>query len=125
MEQYRVSAIMQKFSLKHKISILTFAIGTIVIGLDFNMAVKPATAFNTEASICQRVVTIVNKTVKENRTEGNIILALEDVSQSFPKKEQTKVDGFVEQYANELIGILVEEGDPSLACALLGVQGAD
>lgn len=121
MEQHRVSAIMQKFSLKHKISILTFAIATTLIGLDFNMAVKPATAIDTEGALCTRVVSTVDKTIKDNPTEENVIAALENVSQLFPVKDRSKVDSFLEQYANELSHILVEEGDPSLACTLLGV----
>ncbi|MBD2512409.1 hypothetical protein H6G91_35230 [Nostoc muscorum FACHB-395] len=59
--------------------------------------------------------------LKDNRTEENIITALENVTQLFPKEDRSQADAFVEQYSNELISVLVEEGDPSLACALIGV----
>ncbi|CAG2120838.1 unnamed protein product, partial [Medioppia subpectinata] len=74
-----------------------------------------------ECVICKRIVTYVVEELKDNRTEQAIITALEHICSLFPQKERSKCDAFVDQYANELIHILVEEGDPDLACTLLGV----
>ena len=74
-----------------------------------------------ECVICKRIVQMVVEELKDNRTEEAIISALKNVCSLFPRKERNKCDSFVEQYADELIHILIEEGDPSLACALLGV----
>jgi len=87
---------------------------------------KPAESVQTlpkdlECDICKRVVEMIMNQLKDNRTEEAIIQALENVCSLFPQKTRQKCDAFIEQYANELIHILIEEGDPGLACALLGV----
>ena len=74
-----------------------------------------------ECVICKRVVQIIVEELKDNRTEESIITALKDVCSLLPKKYRNNCDTFVEEYTNELIHILIEEGDPGLACALLGV----
>lgn len=74
-----------------------------------------------ECDLCKRIVEMIVQQLKDNRTEEAIIQALKGVCSLFPQKGRQKCDDFVEQYANELIHILIEEGDPALACALLGV----
>ena len=81
--------------------------------------IEPQT--DIECLICKRIVTYVVQELEDNRTEKTIIQELQHVCQLFPQKERQKCDDFIEQYADELIHILIEEGDPDLACTLLGV----
>ncbi|XP_054162734.1 prosaposin-like [Oppia nitens] len=74
-----------------------------------------------ECVICKRVVEYVIKQLSDNRTEEEIITALQQVCSLFPVRDRSKCSNFIEQYANELIHILIDEGDPNLACTLLGV----
>ena len=69
---------------------------------------------------CKTVVKLVVKEVDNGRTEERIIGSLETICLPVLKLKQG-CDTFVQQYANELIHILVEEEDPELACTLLGV----
>ncbi|KAK5988842.1 Prosaposin [Cladobotryum mycophilum] len=74
-----------------------------------------------ECVLCKRIVEMVDGDIGANRTEEAIIQSLSTTCTLVPKGDRSKCDTFLEQYANELIHILVEEGDPSLACTLLGV----
>jgi len=74
-----------------------------------------------ECDLCKRVVTTVGGEIKNDRSEEGIIKGLEDVCSQFPRRDRNKCDAFVEQYANELIHVLIEEESPSTACTMLGV----
>jgi hypothetical protein len=81
----------------------------------------PASRGDIECRICLDLAKRVFDDVKGNKTEGKIIQSLEGVCQNVLVKKRTNCDDFVEQYANELIGILVEAESPGSACGRLGV----
>lgn len=79
-------------------------------------------ARDPDCLLCKQVVKIVVSEIHNNRTEESVINALEKVCPLFSVSgARSRCNVFVEQYTDELIHILLEEGDPSLACALLGV----
>lgn len=83
--------------------------------------VQRQTAVDQECVTCKRVVKYVVQELSDNRTEEAIIQSLQSVCNLFPKNDSSNCDMFVEEHKNELIHILIEEGDPDLACTLLGV----
>ncbi|KAJ5813795.1 uncharacterized protein N7503_000545 [Penicillium pulvis] len=73
-----------------------------------------------ECDLCKKVNGQVVNDLPESATEEDIISTLENVCSKF-KSDKSECDTFLEQYSNELVSILVEEGDPERVCALLGV----
>lgn len=64
---------------------------------------------------------MVVEELKDHRSEEAIMAALERVCSLLPRPDRPSCDGFINQYGSELVDIIIEEGDPSLACARLGV----
>ncbi|KAK6826489.1 hypothetical protein RU639_005412 [Aspergillus parasiticus] len=104
--------------------IIPLTIGSLIFALEANSiagAEKSLLRPDLECELCRRVVEVANGKIKDERNEEAIIAALERVCKSFPGKVHNICVGFTEQYTNELIHILIEEADPGLVCALLGV----
>lgn len=78
-------------------------------------------ARDTGCTLCKQVVSIVLNEVKDNRTEEDLKAALEGACNLFPSQSRPTCSNFIDVYTDELLHILVEEADPSLSCALLGV----
>lgn len=72
-----------------------------------------------ECVICKRVVAFIVSELKDRRTEQEIIHVLDRVCVLLPRKEQDQCQTFIDDYTDELIHILTEEGNPNLVCALL------
>jgi len=66
-------------------------------------------------------MTTVNTDIQNNRSEEEIIQSLDNVCGLFPRKDRNKCDTFIEQYTNELIHIIAEGKNSTLACTMLGV----
>ncbi|KAJ6001004.1 hypothetical protein N7481_001413 [Penicillium waksmanii] len=67
-----------------------------------------------ECDVCKSVASSVNKELQGERNEEAIIAAVDNVCSSLPKRDHGKCNTFLEQNANGLIRVLVEEKDPNL-----------
>lgn len=72
-----------------------------------------------ECDFCKQVTTLATRNLGDAPTENDIAQAIGNVCSEFSQGDIAKCDTFIGQYGNELIIILAEERDPSLACALL------
>ncbi|KAG9509153.1 Prosaposin, partial [Fragariocoptes setiger] len=76
-----------------------------------------------DCTLCKRVVSQLEKILKNNATEQEIEQALDRVC-AFIHKDQSKIDEcneMVNKYTDDLIHILTDESDPELVCMLLNV----
>jgi len=84
--------------------------------------VNNETSSTMNCLICKQVAEWAIHKLKDNRTEAAIIQALDEVCDTvFSKHQQPQCESFVKEYADEIIGILKQENDPNMICALLGV----
>ncbi|XP_006889030.1 PREDICTED: prosaposin [Elephantulus edwardii] len=76
--------------------------------------------------VCEYVVKEVVKLVDNNRTEEQIIHALEKVCSKLPTSMSEECQELVDTYGSSILSLLLEEASPELVCSMLhlcSVQG--
>lgn len=71
--------------------------------------------------VCQMMVTELKQMIGDNKTEEEIIQALEKVCSYLPEKYRKQCKDIVDEYADIMIKLLISELDPEQICAQLGL----
>lgn len=71
--------------------------------------------------ICKKLVKIIQRQLKDNATDKQIINVLTEVCEVFPAKDRDNCQQVVKDYADKLIETLTQDIDPNIACALAGL----
>ena len=74
-----------------------------------------------ECQICQLVATELEKQLGVNKTEKEILKAVENVCSYLPGSYKDECDSFVDTYGQEIISALNDKISPSNLCTSLGV----
>ncbi|GBN42353.1 Prosaposin [Araneus ventricosus] len=76
---------------------------------------------NVECDLCKEVIQKVADMVKDQRTEDEIKAALDKVCSYLPSSISAKCESFVNQYTDLIVTLLMQELDPQMVCAELGL----
>lgn len=71
--------------------------------------------------ICKKLVKIIQRQLKDNATDQQIINVLNEVCELFPLKDRDNCHQVVTNYSDKLIETLTQDIDPNIACALAGL----
>lgn len=71
--------------------------------------------------ICKKIVKIIQRQLKDNATDQQIVNVLEEVCEILPSKDKSSCQSVVSNYANKLIEILTQDIDSDTACTLAGL----
>ncbi|XP_055948969.1 uncharacterized protein LOC129981935 isoform X2 [Argiope bruennichi] len=74
-----------------------------------------------ECDLCKQVIGKVEDMIKDQKTEDEIKAALDKVCSYLPSSLSAKCEQFVNQYTDLIVTLLMEELDPQLVCARLGL----
>ena len=74
-----------------------------------------------ECQICQLVATELEKQLGVNKTEKEILKAVENVCSYLPGSYKDECDSFVDTYGQEIISALNDKISPANLCTSLGV----
>nr|CAD7594837.1 unnamed protein product [Timema genevievae] len=72
---------------------------------------------STQCVICEFVMSKLDTMLKDKKTEEEIKVAVHDVCNYLPSTVSTDCNAFVDEYADLVISLLVQELDPNLICA--------
>ncbi|XP_062575849.1 prosaposin-like isoform X2 [Saccostrea cucullata] len=78
-----------------------------------------ASTASVECVICEYVMSEVDDILKENRSRQAIENALQTVCSKLPSTISKECSDFVNQYADLVIDLLIQEGDPKTVCTEL------
>lgn len=79
----------------------------------------PAVEDPNACALCEFVITMLDKKLKDNRTEESIKQALETVCLRLPKSVQQDCGRLVDAYSEEIVEMLLTELKPDEVCAAL------
>lgn len=72
-------------------------------------------------AICKKLVRIIQRQLKDNATDTQIINVLTEVCEVFPRSDRDSCRTVVKDYAKNLIDALTKDVDPDMACAMAGL----
>ncbi|XP_052262835.1 uncharacterized protein LOC127866386 isoform X5 [Dreissena polymorpha] len=71
--------------------------------------------------LCELIIQELDSILKGNKSEASIKAALEQVCSLLPDTLSTECKQFVDQYAQQIIDLLLQEIDPDQICKLIGL----
>ncbi|XP_028915571.1 prosaposin isoform X1 [Ornithorhynchus anatinus] len=71
--------------------------------------------------LCEYVIKEITKLLEDNKTEENVIHAVEKVCSILPKSMTQECQDLVEAYGKSIVELLLEEASPQLVCSMLGL----
>ncbi|XP_036402825.1 prosaposin isoform X2 [Megalops cyprinoides] len=90
------------------------------------VALKPAKKMvrareSPQCAICEFVMKEVESMLQEEKTEENVVHAVEKVCKVLPSTLSAQCKDLIEAYGQAIIELLVQEADPATICTLLGL----
>ncbi|KAJ8359841.1 hypothetical protein SKAU_G00163660 [Synaphobranchus kaupii] len=76
---------------------------------------------STQCKICELVMQEVVNLLEDQRTEEDVIHAVEKVCSLLPSKFSAQCKDLIEAYGEAIIDLLVQEADPKTVCTVLGL----
>lgn len=71
--------------------------------------------------LCEFVMKEIDSLIANNKTEQNIIAALEKVCDMLPSSIKAPCDDFIKTYGKAILDLLLQELDPKAICTVLGL----
>ncbi|KAG8452060.1 hypothetical protein GDO86_004017 [Hymenochirus boettgeri] len=82
---------------------------------------NPSVESNPMCTVCELMVTQIEKLLDNNRTRENILHTLEKVCKVIPTEYSQKCEDLIEEYGNAIIELLEQEASPEFICSTLGL----
>jgi len=76
---------------------------------------------STECVLCEFVMTEIDQLLQKNRTESEILAALNKVCSILPSTISPDCTDFVDTYGRAVLALLQQELDPAVICSVLGL----
>ncbi|KAM4636108.1 prosaposin isoform 2-T2 [Discoglossus pictus] len=86
---------------------------------------KISVAGSPQCEVCKLMMEEIESLLDNNRTESQIRLALEKVCNILPKKYVQPCKDVVDEYSEVIIKLLLEEANPEMVCAALGLCSSE